>query len=265
MAIDAVARGQFFGAIVAEQRVSGFIASLTDYERNDAIPWHRHRDPYMTFVVGGAYRERLEKRERTCSARQLVFHERDEIHADDFIARSRCLNIQYDDSRGLAMPGGAEVIASSKVVSISMEVAREMRHPDSLTPIVVEGLLLQLLGELARFRGGAGGPAWLRRVREEIGVRFREPLTTTGLAAGANVHPVHLARSFRRYFGRSIGEVIRQLRVDFAKGAIVAGMPLGEIALEAGFADQSHLTRTFRLVSGVTPAEFRRVHRVPES
>jgi AraC family transcriptional regulator len=264
MTIDVVARGQFYGAMVAEQRASGFIASLTDYERGASIPWHRHRDAYMTFVVGGAYRERLLKRTRSCNARQLVFHDPDETHADDFIVRSRCLNIQYDGLRGIEMPDRLGLVAASKVASMAAEVARELGHSDSLTPIIIEGLLLQLLGELARLRADDPGPTWLHRVREEIVDRFREPLTTTALAASAKVHPVHLARSFKRHFGRSVGEVIRQLRVDYARNAILAGRSLSNVAVDAGFADQSHLTRTFRVVSGMTPAEFRRAHRVPE-
>jgi AraC-like DNA-binding protein len=46
-------------------------------------------------------------------------------------------------------------------------------------------------------------------------------------------------------------------RLDWAQGEIVAGRSLAEIALEAGFADQAHLTRMFKAAYGLSPAKFR--------
>lgn len=265
MRIQIAARGEFFGTTVAEQRLGGFIASLTDYDRGSSIPWHRHSEPYITFVVAGDYQERLAKSTRDCGARQLVLHEAGELHADHFGARSRCLNIHYEPQRVGMVLKQAGVVVAPIMASIATRAARELCHADSLSPIVIEGLLLQLFGELARERESNRAPRWLQRVREEIAVRFREPLTISALAASVQVHPVHLARSFSRHFGRTTGEIIRELRVEHAKAAIRSGVPLSEVAVDAGFCDQSHLTRTFRRVTGVTPAEFRRANRVPQS
>ena len=265
MGIHIAARGEFFGTTIAEQRLAGFIANLTDYDRGSSIPWHGHREPYITFVVTGEYQERLAKSTRDCGAHQLVLHGAGELHADQFGAQSRCLNIHYEPQRVGMVLQQAGVLAAPIMASIATRAARELCHADSVSPMVIEGLLLQLFGELARERESDRAPRWLKRVREEIAVRFRESLTISALAVGAQVHPVHLARSFSRHFGRTAGEIIRELRVEHAKAAICAGVPLSEVAVDAGFCDQSHLTRTFRRVTGVTPAEFRRANRVPRS
>src|SRR3546814_16535137 len=74
----------------------------------------------------------------------------------------------------------------------------------------------------------------------------------------AGVHPVHLAREFHRRFGCTVGHYIRQRRIEFACHRLTASRdPLSEIAVEAGFADQDHLTNTFRRLVGMPPARVR--------
>ena len=259
-------RDEFFGSCVCAERFGEIFLSLTDYAGGASIRWHRHDQPYMNFVLRGGYSERLTQRARDCRAESLVLHPAGEVHADDFRAPSRCLNIQADSAwlrRWNVAIDAPALLASPELTRIAARLARELRRNDALSLMVVEGLMLELGGDLGRDRASADAPPWLRRVREEIAARFREPLTTSALAAAAGVHPVHLARAFRRHFARTIGETVRELRVEFAKRAIRAGAPLTDVALDAGFADQSHLTRTFRTLTGTTPAAYRRAHGIP--
>jgi AraC family transcriptional regulator len=76
------------------------------------------------------------------------------------------------------------------------------------------------------------------------------------------VHPDHLVHAFRRQYHCTVGEYVRQLRIEFACRQITSSdMPLAEIAVEAGFADQSHFTKTFKRLVGMTPSEFQRHSR----
>jgi AraC family transcriptional regulator len=78
------------------------------------------------------------------------------------------------------------------------------------------------------------------------------------LADEAGVHRVHLARTFREHYGVSVSRYARQVRVQSALRLLSLGsLPLSRVALEAGFADQSHLTRTMRDAVGSTPAAIR--------
>ena len=78
------------------------------------------------------------------------------------------------------------------------------------------------------------------------------------LATLADVHPAHLARTFKRLQGVSVGEYHRNLRVAAACQALRdPTRPIAEVAAEAGFSDQSHFTRMFRRLTGQTPGEFR--------
>jgi AraC family transcriptional regulator len=79
------------------------------------------------------------------------------------------------------------------------------------------------------------------------------------LAHEAGVHPVHLARVFRRIEKRTPGEYQQRLQVRAACELLPdPEWPLVVIAAECGFADQSHFTRVFRKLTGTTPAQFRR-------
>jgi AraC family transcriptional regulator len=82
------------------------------------------------------------------------------------------------------------------------------------------------------------------------------------VACIADVHPVHLARVFRRKYNCTIGEYVRRLRVEYARRRISASNDsLIEIAMTAGFTDQSHFARTFKNHLGVTPGEYRKISR----
>jgi AraC family transcriptional regulator len=101
--------------------------------------------------------------------------------------------------------------------------------------------------------------ARMARVASELRERFAQPWSLRELAREAQVHPVHFARAFRHAYGESVGEYVHRLRVEHAARELArTSAPLAEIAHDAGFADQAHLTRVFRRRTGATPARFRR-------
>jgi AraC-like DNA-binding protein len=71
-----------------------------------------------------------------------------------------------------------------------------------------------------------------------------------------------LARAYRRHYHRSVGEELRRLRVDAVRAKIASGdFSLAAAAAESGFADQSHMSRVFRRLAGMSPGEFRELSR----
>ncbi len=79
------------------------------------------------------------------------------------------------------------------------------------------------------------------------------------LAAIAGVHRVHVARAFRDHLGCTVGDYVRRLRVRCACELLTAtAVPLTDVAMRAGFFDQSHMTRVVKRFLGVTPASLRR-------
>ncbi len=101
-------------------------------------------------------------------------------------------------------------------------------------------------------------PQWLERVRNNLEQRFAEPLKLSEIAAEAGVHPVHLAREFRKHYGTSVGEYLRRVRIEYACRELMgSNVAVTNIAFAAGFADQSHFSRTFKRLCGTTPGRYR--------
>ena len=75
--------------------------------------------------------------------------------------------------------------------------------------------------------------------------------------------PAHLAATFRRVYGQSVGATLRRLRLEAARRCLERepDCTLADAALRAGFADQSHFTRHFGRLFGVTPGAYRRRQR----
>jgi AraC-like DNA-binding protein len=101
-------------------------------------------------------------------------------------------------------------------------------------------------------------PAWLERAVELLRESFRGPITLDEIAKELDVHPIHLSRVFRKKYGCTMGDYVNRLRIQFACAEMSRGWPaLNELALSAGFADQSHMGRVFKGTVGETPARFR--------
>jgi AraC family transcriptional regulator len=112
-------------------------------------------------------------------------------------------------------------------------------------------------------RGALHVPQWLREARNLLRERCSERVYLAEIARVVDVHPVHLAQTFKRKFGETIGDYTRRLRVRRAAECLTTSdQSIVEIAHACGFYDQSHLTRTFKLHTAMTPAQYRACHSV---
>src|SRR5262249_52559171 len=162
--------------------------------------------------------------------------------------------------RAPVLEGPAE-FRGSPPAHLALRLYQEYCRMDDLSPLAMEGLALELLAAASRRPAPVPGrrpPPWLGRVTDILQARFAEKFSLADLAAAVDVCPDHLARAFRLHRGCTVGEYVRRLRVDFACRRLASSdAGVVEIALAAGFSDQSHLTKTFKRHVGVTPGEFR--------
>lgn len=99
-------------------------------------------------------------------------------------------------------------------------------------------------------------PGIVRLVRERLDAVDEPPPTLESLARGLGLHPSQVVRSFRREYGLPPHRYLIGRRIDTARRLLLDGMPAADVAAAVGFHDQSHLTRHFRRVLGVTPGAF---------
>lgn len=134
--------------------------------------------------------------------------------------------------------------------SISRELSREKGPPLRLLPAGD-----QLRG---RFRGGLAGGA-LRRVRAFIEDHIGERISLDELAHQAGVSRFHFARQFRLSTGESPMGYLRRMRIERSKSILqTRDSTIAEVAARLGFSDQSHFTRIFGRLVGVSPGSFAR-------
>ncbi|WP_213803502.1 AraC family transcriptional regulator [Granulicella sp. dw_53] len=106
---------------------------------------------------------------------------------------------------------------------------------------------------------GGMPPSMLRRCIEFMDAHFERDLRLSELAQETKVSTSHLIRSFRQSTGKTPYQFLLHRRVERAK--VLMRDPrssLTEVGLASGFADQHHLARVFRRVTGVTPSSYRR-------
>jgi AraC-like DNA-binding protein len=103
----------------------------------------------------------------------------------------------------------------------------------------------------------ARSTADIRRARQRIDDDPTAPWSLADLARDAGVSRYQLLRAFARELGLTPHAYIMQRRLAHARGRILAGMALAEVAVSCGFYDQSHLTRCFTRQFGVTPRRYR--------
>jgi len=110
-------------------------------------------------------------------------------------------------------------------------------------------------------RGGLA-PGTLRRVREHVDKNLTGKLRSEDLATVAGLSPGHFNRAFKQSIGQPPHQYILRRRVAVASELLEkTDRALAEIALEVGFADQSHFSRTYASVTGETPSACRRRNR----
>jgi AraC-like DNA-binding protein len=119
------------------------------------------------------------------------------------------------------------------------------------------GSLRQQLAPTPQARGGLP-PGAIRRVREYVEAHLSESMDLAELAGIAGLSVFHFARQFKQSAGVTPHHYLVQRRVERAQDMLSrTDLSLSQIALAAGFSDQSHLARHFRQMLGTTPGEFR--------
>lgn len=225
---------------------------------------HAHDEWRFCLALDGSYTDSWRRGHRTRSPWQLSLHPAGETHTSVFHVPSACFHIEFRGKwrdRLLTDAGVAPApheFLTGPVPLLAAELFRAVDDEDACSRLIVEGLACELIGWAGHsLQTDSYLPPWLRQARDLVHDRFNETLRHDDIAEIVGVHPVHLARQFKRHFGFTIGEYLRRVRVEFITRHLSTKRTLAELALQAGFSDQSHLSRVFKQVTGRTPSQAR--------
>jgi len=260
--------GSSFGKVIRRLAAAGFTLSETTYAPGLQVPRHAHEYAFFYTVLEGGYTETFGRTTLTPKPFALVLHPAGEVHSHHCReGGGRCFNIDLEPRwiervrEYSPIPERATDLEGGLLSWLAIRLYRELQEDDPVSPLSIEGVATEILAETSRRLAGLTerrSPRWLQQARDLLHERFADPLTLEEIAGAVGVHPVHLARVFRRRYRCTLGDYVRQLRVNFACHRLsFSHDPLLEIALAAGFSDQSQFCRTFRRLTGMTPGEFR--------
>lgn len=258
--------GRYLGTPLGRVLLPDLALVETSYAPHLRLTRHRHERAYYCLVIAGDFAESCGGRDHEGGAWTLIARPAGEEHTQLFGRRgARCLNVEVAPAwlerhhLPASVPSHRRELHARRS-GLAARLYREFQVDDDMRHLALEGLAAELVVESVRASRDSdrAAPVWLRASRELLESRIVSPPTLEAFARAVGVHPARLARAFRRHFRCSPAEYVRRRRLEIASRALrETDLPLSQIALEAGFCDQSHLTRAFRRELNTTPAAFR--------
>jgi len=175
------------------------------------------------------------------------------------------------ETMGVKNPGAVAVLPQlhlndARIEHIGWAVKAELESRDPLGRVYGEGLGVALAAHMLRKYARLGEPRTgdtlsrrrLARTLDYVRANVASDLSLFELAKVAGVSPSHFKTLFKQTVGMAVHQYVIRARVDYAAGILQHDdAPLADVALQAGFANQSHLARCMRRIMGVTPGQLR--------
>jgi AraC family transcriptional regulator len=223
---------------------------------------HRHPEARIVFPLAGRFRTSHGKRELPVSIGTAMYRPAWDEHEDS-----------YDgpvDSLALLLPAdavcqGPFVMRDPALQGVMRSLQTEWDIHDSAASLVMEGLATLLTSVVQHHRPveRRGKTHWIAMVRDQLEASYATTPTLAALAHSVDRDATYVAATFKKVYGTSVGTYLREWRLWQARSRMEReDMSLAMIALECGYSDQSHFTRQFKRLFSVTPAGYRRRHRL---
>lgn len=257
--------GRYIGRVVRGVELETCHLSTVVHGTGCKLPGHAHDWPFLSTLLRGSYVSRTRTRELEFRRGVAVYHprayqHRDEIGRDGGVFFGIQINpdvLRDADNTRPDHGGDVAVLDDGEAyVVLARLYAALCRGADELE---LESLAVELAGRQLAPKPTKPGPAppWLRRTEQRLHEEPRVSLRDLSLDAG--VHPTTLTRIFRQAKNCSIGEFQARARVRRAFFEVVGSKaPLAEVCHDAGYSDQSHMTRAFTRAFAATPGQLRR-------
>jgi AraC family transcriptional regulator len=264
--------GSFFGKTTRIQHGIGFHFVEACFAPETQVPPHAHETASLYLVLEGICVEESGRRLRHSEPNSLVFHPAAHSHSSVWKhCNGLCFNVEIEPERLAHIQSYAPIpvdsvgCAAGVPNQLALRLYHEFQHQDSISALAMEGIVLELLAAISRYAASPRDPIpprWLRSVVELLEAQYMENLSLSEIASSVDVHPSHLTRVFRQHYHCSVGDFVRRRRMEYVcQQLTTSDISLSEIAFAAGFADQSHLSKTFKRLHGMTPLEFRQHFR----
>ncbi len=252
---------------IYQQRTIGNIKLIeTYYPAQCYYTWHYDGLSKLSIVLSGTLRERHGNHEEIASSTSFVIKPNFIKHENlfgplgarviSFIPKDPLFQewLNQKEITGLKWFHGVE---ASRVIIRLLRLVKGRPDPNEVEDSLIDLFGLQSTSKRLRQKAK---PDWLVLLEQRLRDEFEQPIRTRDLASWVGLHPVYMARVFRKYFDCSIKEFIGRLRLKRAMHDLsIDQHSLSHIAYDLGFADQSHMTRVFNKDLNISPGKFRKL------
>jgi AraC family transcriptional regulator len=208
----------------------------------------------------------VNERSHACDPGTAIYRDAGAAHSDAYESSGAyvCLVLGEGSAAGHgydALRGASRVVRHPELRTIGVRLANEIHHRAPWSSLALQGLGLEACAMIGRAdaNGDLASPRAIKRILDLLDADPAADLTIERIAIAVGESPSYVARAFRRYAGVGIAEYLRRIRLDRVRALLATGVePVADIAMQAGYYDQSHLNRAFRRAFGITPIAYRR-------
>ncbi|HAS45298.1 MAG TPA: hypothetical protein DCS93_32745 [Microscillaceae bacterium] len=251
----------FLGTVSEQIQHNDCRATIVDYHQPVSEEWHHHDNVVLCLILRGGTLESRKKTETQAIPGKVMLYNQGEVHRNTHTQfPSKNLNLELEEtffsSNDLQSVNFDKAFVKSLDLHFQLlKIYQELNLNDTYSNQALYASLLALFGQKTQKLPNA---PWLKNLEEVLADRWNEFISLKELSRELNLHPVTISRYFPKYFGCSLGDYMRKLKVERALFYLQHTLkPLTEIAYECGFADQSHFIRVFKAYTGFTPKAFK--------
>ncbi|MEO6231700.1 MAG: AraC family transcriptional regulator, partial [Ferruginibacter sp.] len=239
--------------------------SETLYSDQLSSDWHYHANPHFSHILSGGSIELRERGNQLQTAGTSLYYNPDIIHKNtNYQKDTRIFNLEiqsgflteYDlniESANVFSPFNEHLKKN-----ILVKILREFYINDKHSVLSIQQLCMQLFQQINHETIPQPNRHWTIVLKDYLHSHWNEIPTLNELSKVVKIHPVTISRYFSKYFNCTLGEYIRQIKIENSLPLIRSNKYLlTEIAYECDFTDQSHFTKTFKQVTGILPKEYK--------
>lgn len=247
--------------------LSKYLIIDTCYSPDCHYPIHVDCLPRISIVLSGKLKETVKHQEEYASAASIVYKPKGVEHSNRFGPQgARLISLAFLDDTLLresknTIDGNWEWFHGFRYAPLAYQFLYQLWLEQSIDS--VEESAFDLIANLELSNAStipSSLPPWLARVEKRIKDEFSCNIRLKDLAFEAGIHPVYLARVFRQYYGQSVKGYLQDLRIRHALDILSGSQTsIVQVALDSGFADQSHLNRVFKSRIGLSPGQYKKL------
>lgn len=254
--------GEFYGTHYQKLAFENLIITDTEYSHRK-VDWHCHENPYFTYLLQGKLFESNKKESYYLESGDLLFHNWQDAHYNikppEF---TRGFHIEINQEWFLNFDiqlkdfEGSTNLKNPMIKNLMNQIFIETKINDQYSNLSIESSLINIFNTIKKSTEKQSKvPIWVKKLQELL---FEENIdySLNNLSSVLGLHPVHLSREFRKYFGTSLGNYLRLIKINKAFNLIVSNkLSMTEICYQCGFYDQSHFITNFKRIYHSAPSK----------